>query len=58
METKRPAATNGRAVEKLLGDFHCPSTLSTFRVQLIARRDAIPTETAAIIADLAFGGAS
>ena len=56
MEMKRPAATNGRAMEKLGGDFHCPFTLSTFRAQLIASRYALPLETAAIVAGLAFGG--
>ncbi|MDR3449307.1 MAG: hypothetical protein P4M15_06115 [Alphaproteobacteria bacterium] len=58
MEMKRPASTNGRAMEKLCGDFHCPFTLLTFRAQHVANRFALPIETAAIIAALAFGGAA
>jgi len=58
MKMERPAATNGRAVEKLGGDFHCPFTLCAFRAQHVASRFGLPIETAAIVAALAFGGAA
>lgn len=55
MKRKRPAATNGRAMEKLHGDFHCPFTLSTFWAQVNASRYALTIEAAALVA-LAFAG--
>lgn len=57
MKTNNPTARGG-AVEKLAGEFHVPFTLDSYRTQLIASRYALPIETAAIMAALAFGGAA
>lgn len=55
-ERKTPAA-NGRGVEMLPGDFRAPFTLAAYRAQSLAARFAIPIETAALVAALAWGGA-
>ncbi|WP_157098675.1 hypothetical protein [Novosphingobium rosa] len=54
MEANNPAVRGG-AAEKL-GGFRTPITLSAHRAQVIAARFALPIETAAIVAALAFGG--
>lgn len=56
MAKKTPAATNGSGMETLPGNFQAPLTLSTLRIQHLAARYALPLETAAIVAALAFGG--
>lgn len=57
MERKTPAATNGRGMETLPGNFHAPFTLTAYRAQHLAARFPLPIETAAIMAAFAFGGA-
>ena len=56
MEQKTPTA-NGRGLEKLGGQFQVPFSLAALRAQHLAARYALPLETAAIMAALAFGGA-
>jgi len=55
----RNPTTKGRVSRVSLASI-TPETfsLSTFRAQLVASRYALPLETAAIVAALAFGGAA
>ena len=55
---KKTPAVNGRGMETLTGIFHGPITLAAFQTQRLAARFALPLETAAILATLAFGGAA
>jgi hypothetical protein len=43
-------------METLAGNFHAPVTLACLRAQHIAARFALPIESAAMIAALAFAG--
>lgn len=56
MERKTPAASSGRGMELLAGASVAPLTLTAYRAQHLASRFALPIETAAILAALAFGG--
>jgi len=56
MEKKTPAVA-GRGVEGLAGASTAPIALAAYRAQHLAARFAMPIETAAIVAALAFGGA-
>lgn len=55
MERKTPAA-NGRGVEKLAGILRVLNTPMTYQVQHLIARHALPPQTAALVAALAFGG--
>ena len=55
MAKKTPAVT-GRGMETLSGNFQAPITLTSYRAQHLAARFALPIETAAIVAALAFAG--
>jgi hypothetical protein len=54
MKAKTPAA-NGRGMETLTGNFLAPITLASYHAQLIAARYALPFETAALVAAMAWG---
>jgi hypothetical protein len=56
MEQKAPAARGDEGRETLGGGFSGSFTTTAYRAQIVAARFAIPLETAAIIAALAFGG--
>ena len=56
MERKTPAR-EGRGAETLAGNFRDPFNLSTAQAQWLASRYALPINTAATVAALAFGGA-
>ncbi|MBN9146235.1 MAG: hypothetical protein BGP00_06055 [Novosphingobium sp. 63-713] len=57
MKTKTPNLAVG-ASRNSCGGISCDTfTLSAFRAQHLASRYALPLETAAIVAALAFGGA-
>ena len=53
---KTPVARGDRGRETLGGGFSGPLNTAAYRAQIVATRFAIPLETAAIIAALAFGG--
>ena len=55
MAKKTPTA-NGEGMETLPGNFQAPFTLTSYRAQHLAARFALPLETAAILAALAFAG--
>ncbi len=57
MARKTPAARGDRGMETLPGNFHTSFALTSYRTQATACRYALPIETAAIVAALAFGGA-
>jgi hypothetical protein len=56
MERKTPTALGGRGMEKLAGGSNASFSTMAYRAQIVAARYALPLETAAIIAALAFGG--
>ncbi len=56
MERKTPAARGDRGVEFAGERFHGLDTRTSIQVQHLIARYALPIETAAIIAALAFGG--
>jgi hypothetical protein len=55
MERKTPAARGDRGSETLPGGFDGPFTTTAYRAQIIASRYALPAETAALVAALAWG---
>jgi len=57
MAKKTPAVT-GRGVEVLTCFSSAQTITATLRIQYLASRYALPLETAAIVAALAFGGAA
>ena len=58
MKREPPATNGGRGAERLTGNSFAPFNTATFRAQMIASRFALPLETAAIVAALAFAGGS
>lgn len=56
MKRKAPAALGSEGRETLGGGFSGPFSTTAYRAQIVAARYALPLETAAIIAALAFGG--
>lgn len=54
MKRKTPTAQSGRGLE-MLGGFHGPVTLATYRAQHFASRYALTIETAALVAALTLG---
>ena len=55
MKRIAPAAKSDRGHETLPGGFSGPYTTTAYRSQIIAAKYALPLETAAIIAVLAWG---
>jgi len=55
MERKAPAALGSEGRETLGGGFSGPFSTTAYRAQIVAARYALPIETAAIIAALAWG---
>ena len=55
MERKAPAARGDEGRETLGGSFSGSLTTTAYRAQIVAARFALPIETAAIIAALAWG---
>ena len=54
----RSPTTRGRASRNSCGGISCePFTLAAYRAQCLSSRFALPLETAAMMAALAFGGA-